>query len=256
MLLTLLLLTLTSLNRTKWNSTKTGELTMKSAYNYITKFNTNKNEASFGKQIWNLNTMSKVNMFCWKILAGALSLGQKMSTYVKDSNPFCLLCDNSIMEDEMHLFVNCFFTRKIWDLFGFNNIYNSRSHKDIQSWFNFWMNNKDFKNSHDKFSFIIWSIWKFRNSVNYDNVMPVPQNLFESITTTYQKYVSTINNPLSSSRKKNITPSKINSIVNNKSYDWFIYFDVSYMEADFTMGYAISIMDNTGNRKYCRAANS
>ncbi|XP_026416554.1 uncharacterized protein LOC113311989 [Papaver somniferum] len=232
-------------DRIGWNSTKTGELTTKSAYNFLTDLKFDKKEAKFWKQVWKLNLMPKVNIFCWKLVSGALALRYKLSKYIKNSTPFCLFCDTNVAEDECHFFINCPFSRKIWDAFDLCDIYNLQGHYDIMMWFNYWMNNKVLKDKHDKISYITRSIWKYGNSVNFDNVMPLPQKLVDSIKVSYQNRVYSKDN---TSRHNVLSVRKPGIDIHidyRHNFDWFIHFDASLFEADFTMGYVVSILDKT-----------
>ncbi|XP_026416843.1 uncharacterized protein LOC113312295 [Papaver somniferum] len=149
-------------------------------------------DAKFRKQIWNLNVRPKVNMFCRKVVSGALALGCKMFRYIKDVKPYCLLCDSNAAEDELHL-----------------------------------------------------------NSVNFDNIVPLPQKLIDVIKTSYQTLVPTRDNNTSMNP---VFGRNVNYDIGTRhEYDWFIHFDASFLEADFSMGYAISILDKARNRRQCRA---
>ncbi|XP_026410781.1 uncharacterized protein LOC113306006 [Papaver somniferum] len=225
-------------DRIRWKSTISGNLTTKSVYNFLTNVTIDKDEASFCKQIWNLNILPKVNMFCWKVVSNAIALGKNMSKYVKDSKPHCLLCDSHDIEDEMHLFVNCLFSRKIWDAFELNNIYNYRGNQDIIHWFKFWLNSKVFNGKHNLIYFIIWSIWKFRNSVQFDKAVPNVHKLIDLVKVPHQKFNIPGDNKTShdSVTAKNLHYD--NRTNGRCTYDWFIHFDASFLEADFSMGYA------------------
>ncbi|XP_026444936.1 uncharacterized protein LOC113345345 [Papaver somniferum] len=240
-------------DRIRWKSTISGNLNTKFVYNFLTKLNFDKDEAKFWKQIWNLNILPKVNMFCWKVVSYALALRNNMSKYVKDSEPYCMLCDNQDLEDEMHLFFHCNFAKKVWDAFELNNIYHCNGNLDIMHWFKVWMNNKNLTSKHNLISFIIWSIWKFRNSVHFENNVPDVQKLIDIIRDSYQK----VN--MNGETKTNQVPDKAkmlcrdNHFHGSNAYDWFIHFDAYFIEVDYTMGYAISILDNARVRKQCRA---
>lgn len=43
---------------------------------------------------------------------------------------------------------------------------------------------------------------------------------------------------------------------NPQNSDWIIHFDASFSEADYTMGFAICIMDTTGERRCIKAGSS
>ncbi|XP_026417403.1 uncharacterized protein LOC113312886 [Papaver somniferum] len=240
-------------DKIRWKSTTSGNLNTKSVYNFLTNLNFDKDEAKFWKHLWNLNMLPRVNMFCWKVVSCALALGNNMSKYVKDSDPYCLLCDNLELENEMHLFVHCNFAKNVWDAFELNDIYYYIGNAGIMNWFKFWMNNRNLTSKHNLITFIIWSIWKFRNSVKFDNNYPNVNKLVDSIRASYQKF-----NFCRDSKASQVHNCAKMSLRNNqldigKDYDWFICFDASYSEDDYTMGYAISILDNAGNRKHCRA---
>ncbi|XP_026399261.1 uncharacterized protein LOC113295124 [Papaver somniferum] len=209
-------------DRIRWNSTKNGELTTKSVYNFLTDLNIDKNEAKFWKQIWKLNVKPEVNMFCWKLVYGALALRHRMSKYVTTLNSFCLLCDSNAAEDECHLFVNCPFTRKIWDAFHLSDIYKLQGSYDVMMWFNYWMNSKILTEKHDKISYVIWSISKYRNNVNFDNVIPLPQKLVDSIKIYYQNKVYPSDNTSRHASQSLRNPDTDIHTNSSHNFDWFI----------------------------------
>ncbi|XP_026411104.1 uncharacterized protein LOC113306375 [Papaver somniferum] len=209
-------------DRIRWKSTISGNLTTKSVYNFLTNLSFDKDETNFWKQIWKLNMTPKVNMFCWKVVTNALALGKNMSKYVKDSKPYCMLCDNHELEDERHFFVKCNFAKKVWKAFDLNNIYHNSGSTEILQWFKTWMNVKALNSKHNLISYIVWSIWKYRNNVNFDNFVPDVQKLIDSIRASH---VST--------NAKKYHCNSLNSESDN--YDWVIHFDASFIEADFTM---------------------
>ncbi|XP_026410338.1 uncharacterized protein LOC113305531 [Papaver somniferum] len=223
-------------DRIRWKSTISGNLTTKSAYNYLTNLKIDKNEANFWKKIWSLNVLPKVNMFYWKVVSNTLAIGRNMSKYVKETNPYCLLCDANDVEDEMHLFVNCLFTRKVWNAFDLNSIYNYGGNQDIMHWFTFWLNNKAFNDKHNLVSFIIWSIWKFINSMNFDNLVPDVQKLIDLVKASHQKLTLSRDSHTSHVSINTKKQCNDNHIQDRCSFDWFIYFDASFLEAGFTMG--------------------
>ncbi|XP_026458809.1 uncharacterized protein LOC113359381 [Papaver somniferum] len=187
-------------------------------------------------------------MLCWKVVNNALALGKNMSKYVKDTEPYCIMCDNQNFEDEMHLFVNCSFSRKVWQAFNLNNIHLNSGNTNILQWFKTWMNVKSLNEKHNLISFILWSIWKYRNNVHFDNVVPDVQKLIDNIRASHLK-LSLDRDSKAGHVSADAKKSHYNSHNSDSdNYDWFIHFDASFIEADHTMGYAISIFDKTGTR--------
>ncbi|XP_026377819.1 uncharacterized protein LOC113272140 [Papaver somniferum] len=126
-------------------------------------------------------------MFCWKVVNNALALGKNMSKYVKDTEPYCMMCDNQNVEDEMHLFVNCSFSRKVWQDFTLNNIHLNSGNTNILQWFKTWMNVKSLNEKHNLIFFNLWSIWKYKNNVHFDNVVHDVQKLIDNIRASHLK---------------------------------------------------------------------
>ncbi|XP_026419689.1 uncharacterized protein LOC113315640 [Papaver somniferum] len=220
---------------------------------YLTNLHFDKDEANLWKRIWKLNITPKVNMFCWKVVNNALALGKNMSKYVKDTEPYCMMCDNHNVKDGLNLFVNCSFSRKVWKAFNLNNIHLNSGNTNILQWFKTWMNVKSLNENHNLISFILWSIWKYRNSVHFDNVVPDVQKLIDNIRASHLK-LSLDRDSKDGHVSTNAKKSHYNGHNSDSdNYDWFIHFDASFIEADYTMGYAISILDKTWTRKHCRA---
>ncbi|KAG7569843.1 Ribonuclease H-like superfamily [Arabidopsis thaliana x Arabidopsis arenosa] len=68
---------------------------------------------NWNKNIWNVKAAPKVKNFLWKASCGALSLGNNLAKRGLLANLNCKRCGER--EDELHIFLNCDFARRIWN---------------------------------------------------------------------------------------------------------------------------------------------
>lgn len=102
-----------------WLGTKTGEYSVKSGY-YIAVEDEDREGEPIGhdfnwtKNIWNLDCASKVKLFGWKVLKGALPVGERLAARQVPIDPRCKRC--GCTESITHLLFQCPFARKVWRL--------------------------------------------------------------------------------------------------------------------------------------------
>jgi hypothetical protein len=74
-------------------------------------------KSAIWKEIWNPNSLPKINIFCWQLAHKKLLTGDNLNKR-GFLGPFrCALCNNSL-ESSDHLFLHCNFTRQVM-----NNVY-------------------------------------------------------------------------------------------------------------------------------------
>ena len=103
-----------------WLGTKTGEYSVKFGY-YIAVEDENGREGepighdfNWTKNIWKLDCASKVKLFGWKVLKGALPVGERLAARQVPIDPRCKRC--GCTESITHLLFQCPFARKVWRL--------------------------------------------------------------------------------------------------------------------------------------------
>ena len=104
-----------------WTLTKSGIYTTKTGYHaaetQATEMQTptgGQNLFDWNNTIWKAACSPKIQIFLWKILQGALPLGENLEKRGMRENTACVHCGDK--ETAHHLFVSCSFARKLWEL--------------------------------------------------------------------------------------------------------------------------------------------
>lgn len=103
-----------------WLNHSTGQYTAKSDYfialekNYPMLMEPKVHHQDWNQDIWKVPMTPKIKLLIWKIKHGALPVGEVlMARHIIPSSK-CIRCDCS--ESIIHLFFQCHFARKVWDL--------------------------------------------------------------------------------------------------------------------------------------------
>ena len=101
-----------------WLGRKGGEYSVKSGY-YVAveeEPDTRRNDAGFNwkRNVWALDCAPKVKLFAWKLLKGAIPVGERLLERHIEVDPRCKRCGNN--ESITHLLFQCQFAQKVWQL--------------------------------------------------------------------------------------------------------------------------------------------
>lgn len=102
-----------------WLGTKSREYSTKSGY--YTAVNRdrlgNNTDLNWKKNVWKLEYAPKIKLFSWKMLKGALPVGERLNQRHVLVDPLCKRRGDS--ESITHLFFQCSNARKVWSLAQF-----------------------------------------------------------------------------------------------------------------------------------------
>ncbi|KAL9858668.1 putative ribonuclease H domain, reverse transcriptase zinc-binding domain-containing protein [Arabidopsis thaliana] len=163
-----------------WRHNKSGDFSVKSAYwlaCQIQNSEVRRDASNFPSintlkdQAWKLQTDPKIKVFLWKALSGALPVADRLNRRGMRLDNVCQGCGGSD-ETINHVLFSCPIARQIWALsdypspeFGFDkgSVFSNINHLLI---------NRDNRNwpslLKKKFPWIIWRIWKNRNSLFFE----------------------------------------------------------------------------------------
>ena len=103
-----------------WLGTKTGEYSVKSGYYTAVEEDVDRadefivQDFNWTKNVWNMDCAPKVKLFAWKVLKGALPVGERLVERHVPIDPQCKRC--GCTESITHLLFHCPFARKVWRL--------------------------------------------------------------------------------------------------------------------------------------------
>ena len=106
-----------------WLGTKSGEFSTKSGYytaiepmgdGLVPHVGA---DFSWKKHIWDLDVAPKIKLFSWKLIKGAIPVGERLNDRHVQVNPLCKIFGGS--ESITHLFFHCHYAQKVWRLAPF-----------------------------------------------------------------------------------------------------------------------------------------
>lgn len=172
-----------------WLGTKTGDYSVKSGYYTALE----EEEAGAGDliippnfdwrtNIWAIDCAPKVKLFAWKVIKGAIPVGERLLERHIPIDPKCKRC--GCIESIIHLLFQCPFARKVWLLAPFVNGVECSGMIDLlASWKIFCANiclPPAGIGSGSLFPWILWSIWKARNSFVFEGFSMSPEDALSS----------------------------------------------------------------------------
>lgn len=162
-----------------WLPTKNGEYSTKTGYfTALKRMETYENAplvpqpCNWMKDIWLLPLPPKIRVFLWKIVRGALPLGDNLETRGITTTTNCVFC--GLKETVNHMFLACNFATEVWSLAPIHcgdNLANARDFTAaLQA-------SKASPNLPPRgmvkgslFPWIVWTIWKTRNQRVFENI--------------------------------------------------------------------------------------
>ena len=157
-----------------WHYTKSGIYTVRSAY-WLAQHTSDMNppcpppgNPELKQMIWKLKTAPKIQHFCWRMLSGALTTGETLRYRHITSDAMCKRC---CQEDEttIHLFFNCDYARAVWRGASIPNPLvtdpTATLEAKLRAIFSF--NSSPTIYLRQLSLWILWRIWKSRNTLNY-----------------------------------------------------------------------------------------
>jgi hypothetical protein len=122
------------------------------------------------KKLWKSRCLNKQKVFAWLILVDRINTRDMMNRrhWVVTSGLDCAICGRSERETKEHLFFNCGFARRIWQILGI--IWTPDASLTVMF--------EDAKNSFQGPNFMevaicaLWGIWKCRNKKIFENIQP------------------------------------------------------------------------------------
>ncbi|KAG2306143.1 hypothetical protein Bca52824_025891 [Brassica carinata] len=166
-----------------WKYNRSGIYTVKTGYDLA--FSLNKKELirchkekpslnPLKAQVWNMQTPSKLKVFLWKVLYGALSVVDALQDRGMKCDPVCQTCG---MDGESinHVLFSCILARQVWAYSGFPNPHGgfdvSSVFVNVSYLFETWRNNEEMRWITKCFPWILWYLWKNRNSLLFERLL-------------------------------------------------------------------------------------
>lgn len=165
-----------------WLGTKSGDYSVKSGY-YIAieeELEPIAAEMNFDwhKSIWSLDCAPKVKMFVWKLIKGAIPVGERLIERHIEVDPKCKRCGCS--ESILHLLFQCQFAQKVWQLASFDTELDLSGTIDLMlDWPSLCLLKTLPPTEISRgtlFPWILWSLWKARNRFTFEGFSASPED--------------------------------------------------------------------------------
>lgn len=176
-----------SLDKVICLGTKTGEYSTKSGYYFAVNMEDIRDEMAnaanlnvnfnWKKHIWDLDIAPKVRMFSWKLLKGAIPVGERLAERHVPIEPRCKWCGCS--ESILHLLFHCPFARKVWSLAPFTTMMECSGMIDLAVSWPVLCDKQCLPpsgvTSTTLAPWILWNLWKARNKFTFEGHSYYPE---------------------------------------------------------------------------------
>ncbi|KAL0691676.1 hypothetical protein Bca4012_091355 [Brassica carinata] len=184
-----------SLDKVICLGTKTGEYSTKSGYYFAVNMEDIRDEMAnaanlnvnfnWKKHIWDLDIAPKVRMFSWKLLKGAIPVGERLAERHVPIEPRCKWCGCS--ESILHLLFHCLFARKVWSLAPFTTMMECSGMIDLAVSWPVLCDKQCLPpsgvTSTTLAPWILWNLWKARNKFTFEALVAEGLALLEAVQT-------------------------------------------------------------------------
>lgn len=176
-----------------WNHTRSGEYSVRSGYWFAEKSANKEAYATatvlpslngIKDYIWSLDTAPKIKMFLWKAVSGALPVTDNLLSRGMKIDSRCQVCG---MEGESinHVLFTCTLARQFWAICNFPRPHSDFSVSSIYSNIFYVLKAKDIPSIPLNISragpWIIWNIWKNRNSHFFEGCVTKAPDFLEKV---------------------------------------------------------------------------
>lgn len=167
-----------------WLGTKSGSYSTKSGYYFVVireEGGENAlNTANFNwkKNVWELGCTPKIRTFAWKLLKGALPVGERLAERHIPIDPSCKRC--GAPESITHLFFQCRFARQVWRLAPFTTEVETSGIIDLAAQWPSLCSTLCLPpagiTSKSLAPWILWCLWKSRNKFVFEGSSGSPED--------------------------------------------------------------------------------
>lgn len=185
-----------------WLSTKSGDYSVKYGYYVAVESDVQiagaDTEFDWSKNVWKLDCAPKVKLFSWKLLKGALPVGERLIERHIEVDPTCKRCGCN--ESIIHLLFQCQFAQKVWQLAPFVTEMDYRGTVDLLTAWPLICYQKCLPPSGiasgTLFPWIAWDIWNARNRLVFDGLLPHPRKPSPPLSGWLESGIRTVNQRL------------------------------------------------------------
>ncbi|KAL0744395.1 hypothetical protein Bca4012_085908 [Brassica carinata] len=238
-----------------WLGTRSGDYSTKSGYfSAVTDDDDrlllqNDQRFKWKTRVWNLPCAPKVRLFSWKLLKGALPVGERLLERHVPVDPRCKRCGCS--ESIIHLLFQCQFAQRVWQLAPFTTELDVSGILDLMA---SWESLCSLKclppagiANGSLFPWIIWTIWKARNKFVFEGHSAKPEDTLSSAITLAREWSTDM-------KKESITKQRVASCSSPPPLGAIVVrSDASWSPVSSIAGLGWVFLEETGPRSFTLA---
>lgn len=139
-------------------------------------------EKQVWKTLWKLKTTPKLRHFLWRVFSGALAVKDRLRSQGIRLDPTCTSCGLAA-EDIGHVLFHCRFAKDVWELSSIpmppSGSWSNSVFLNLYHLFSLSKNPTVSSEGIETFPWILWNIWKARNSFCFEHTRLDPAVVFD-----------------------------------------------------------------------------
>ncbi|XP_019190784.1 PREDICTED: uncharacterized protein LOC109185260 [Ipomoea nil] len=170
-----------------WKGDIRGQYTVKDGYRYQGELITTPD--AVWNNIWKLRVPSKWRIFLWKALSNILPTITNLVRRRVEIPNICPACGD-YEEDIMHILCTCIYARRVWNVSRL--LIPNVDGYDFMQWVEAWLGSSAISAGFlkEQICGILYEIWRARNMVVWDFVLPTPSHLCHGFHGTWSAWAS------------------------------------------------------------------
>ncbi|KAL0723274.1 hypothetical protein Bca4012_037873 [Brassica carinata] len=143
------------------------------------------------KKVWKIPTLPKIRLFLWRALSGALAVAERLNSRGLGVEPNCKICDGG-SETVNHVLFRCSSALQIWSAANIvlpTNVLQQSLEENVSFVFSAMEDSRNPQGVYRAIPWVMWMIWKKRNSLLYANTQDSIERLLQIMTEEVEQFL-------------------------------------------------------------------
>lgn len=188
-----------------WAFSNHGAYTVKTGFNVLVKAKSKpvnmippreQAQISLKKRVWKIPTLPKIRMFLWRVISGAVAVAERLNSRGLNVETRCKLC-NGGSESINHVLFQCSMATQIWRdaaIVIHPDALSLQLEDNLKYIFDAMEDTRIAQVSRRKIPWVLWLIWKNRNSIIYGKTQRSIGQLLSDVEDEVEQWF-TVNKP-------------------------------------------------------------